>query len=300
MIKKIKIIKIVDNTVRSALCDTTIGVEYLVTTIAKGTKCPDGITAMEDTISFKDDVGDWVDIFEDGRGYEVVEEDLPMTNNDWNTVDWDETPEDVDAVVTFKFDEPSYYKEVGGELQVQCYRSDSFECSRRREIDDVIEYFGDRFHLRPTPITKPTPVIPESTQVESSEVEATTAPEFDWSSVEDDVEAVIVSEGEIVQWLKTEDGRLLRTTSHGMIDWWEVSYYKTLDDREKNMCDYGDKGAKLLRRPPAITTPEADMYDIFKGVESKPSISTILQEAQQSILKHHGVTGKVKFIVTCS
>jgi hypothetical protein len=138
-------------------------------------------------------------------------------NNNWNTVNWDEIPDDVDAVVTFEHDEPSYYKEVEGELQVQCYRSDSFECSHRRGIESAIEYFGDRFHLRPTPVpqptVEPTPEPTESTQVESSEV---------------------------------------------------------------------------------------DMYAMFKGADSKPSISTILQEAQQSILKHHGVTGKVKFTITCS
>lgn len=226
-----------------------------------------------------------------------------MTNNNWNTVNWDKIPDDVDAVVTFAYDEPSYYKTVDGELQVQCFRDYSFECSSYRDTESAIEACGDRFHLRPTPTTQPTvehtSEPTESTQVESSEVEVTTTPEFDWSSVEDDVEAVIVSKGKIVQWLKTEDGHLLRTRSLGIIDW-EEGYYKTLDDREKNMCDYYDKGAKLLRRPPATTPPEVDMYSIFKSVESKPLISTILQEAQQSILKHHGVTGKVKFTVTCS
>lgn len=53
-----------------------LGVEYPVTTITKGTKCPDGSIAMEDTISFIDDEGDWVSIFvDDNTGYEVVEED---------------------------------------------------------------------------------------------------------------------------------------------------------------------------------------------------------------------------------
>jgi len=301
MIKKIKI---TNNKARLSLRDTTNGCVYPVIEVPEGTKCSDGSIAVTDGLSFKDDVGDWVDIFEDGRGYEVVEEDLPMTNNDWNTVDWDETPEDVDAVVTFKFDEPSYYKEVDGELQVQCYRSDSFECSRRREIDDVIEYFGDRFHLRPTPITKPTveptPVTPESTQVESSEVEATTAPEFDWSSVEDDVEAVIIEDGELFHQLKSVNGRLYHRVVRCGRKRWVMGHYSTLASIEKYLHLLGCGGCQLICRPPAITTPEVDMYDMFKGADSKPSISTILQEAQQSILKHHGVTGEVKFTVTCS
>lgn len=214
MIKKIKI---TNNKARTVFRDTTNGCVYLVIEVPKGAQCPDGTIAVTDGLSFKDDVGDWVDIFKDGRGYEVVEEDKPMTNNNWNTVNWDKTPEDVDAVVTFKRDEPSYYKVVGGQLEVQGYRGETFHESLYGSIGAVIKRFGDRVHLRPTPITQPTveptPEPPESTQAESSEV---------------------------------------------------------------------------------------DMYAMFKGADSKPSISTILQEAQQSILKHHGVTGEVKFTVTCS
>lgn len=55
---------------------------------------------------------------------------------------------------------------------------------------------------------------------------------------------------------------------------------------------------------PEVYTPkslsETDTYDIFKSADSKLSISTILQEAQQFILKHHGVTGKVSFTVEYS
>jgi hypothetical protein len=301
MIKKIKI---TNNKARLSLRDTTNGCVYPVIEVPEGAKCSDGSIVVTDGLSFKDDVGDWVDIFEDGRGYEVVEEDLPMTNNDWNTVDWDETPEDVDAVVTFKFDEPSYYKEVDGELQVQCYRSDSFECSRRREIDDVIEYFGDRFHLRPSPTSQPTveptPEPTESTQVETSDVEATTTPEFDWSSVDEDVEAVIVSpSGHLMVVLKECDGVLLIGSGRGV----EKRMYPTcrankIDEYPVWQLQSGE--GILIRRPLATTTPEVDMYNIFKGVDNKPPISTILLEAQQSILKHHGVTGKVKFTVTCS
>jgi len=228
-------------------------------------------------------------------------------NNNWNTVNWDEIPDDVDAVVTFKFDEPSYYKEVDGELQVQCYRRDSFECSRRREIDDVIEYFGDRFHLRPSPTSQPTveptPEPTESTQVESSEVEATTTPEFDWSSVDDDVEAVIVYKGGVRQCYKVDGGVLLRRNRGG--GWEKSHYYQTLDEREKCMCDYWCKEAKFLRRPPAEVDkpPVFNIAEAFEQVakyKQSTSIHTILQEAQQSILKHHGVTGKVIFTVECS
>lgn len=242
-----------------------------------------------------------------------------MTNN--NQVNWDEIPEDVEAVVTFKYMQPSYYKHIIGMLYVQSYRGNKYLQSDYKGMEDIMIDAGDRFHLRPSPITQPTPELPESTQVESSEVEATTTPEFDWSSVDDDVEAVIVSQGEIVQWLKTEDGSLLRTNSLGKVNW-STCYYKTLDDREKNMCDYHDKEAKLLRRPPATTPPEEKVTGnvvFYKGelpegminldvstiqtetyTPKPPSISTILQEAQQSILKHHGVTGKVKFTVSCS
>lgn len=219
-----------------------------------------------------------------------------MTNN--NQVNWDEIPEDVEAVITFSALQPTYLKFVNNSLYQQGHRNNEYMHSSL-DWNALMEEFGDRLHLRPSPITQPIPVTPESAQVESSEVEATNTPEFDWSSVDDDVEAVIVSKGEIKQWLKTEDGHLLRTNSLGIIDW-GIGYYKTLDDRENNMCDYSDKGAKLLRRSPATTTPEVDIYHTFKGVDSKPSILTILQGAQQSILKNHGVTGKVKFTVTCS
>lgn len=317
MIKKIKI---VDNTVRTALRDTTIGVEYLVATIAKGTKCPDGVTAMEDTISFIDDEGDWVSLFvDDNTGYEVVEEDSSMINN--NQVNWDEIPDDVEAVLTYGITESTFFKKIEDKLYSQCWRHSIYKKSGWDEYSEILDYFGDRFHLRPSPITQPNPEPPESTQVESSEVEATTTPEFDWSSVEDDVEAIILYNGVVVQHLKTDDyGQLLmdRFLGYG----WENSTYKTLDERELHIKAYWDGTATLIRRPPATTTPQDiglnEAYDTYKKVAAEvkdidissiqtetytpkpPSILTILQEAQQSILKHHRVTGKVKFTVTCS
>lgn len=72
-IKKIKIInKGTDPLDNIVLRDTTIGNEYLVTFTAQGTACPDGIIAKQDSLSFKDDVDDWVSIFVADETYEVV------------------------------------------------------------------------------------------------------------------------------------------------------------------------------------------------------------------------------------
>lgn len=219
-----------------------------------------------------------------------------MTNN--NQVNWDEIPKDVEAVITFKNIQPTYLKHVDGLLYHQGHRGNKYmHCGDG--LTSLAEGFGTAFHLRPSPITEPTPEPSESTQVESSEVEATTTPEFDWSSVEDDVEAVITYEGKCTQLLKTVEG-ILKYQRVGELEYTTSCWYSTLDEREKCISHYRDGTATLIRRPPAITTPEVDMYDMFKGVDSKPSILTILQEAQQSILKHHGVTGKVKFTVTYS
>jgi hypothetical protein len=144
---------------------------------------------------------------------------------------------------------------------------------------------------------EPTPEPTESTQVESSEVEATTTPEFNWSSVEDDVEAVVVSpQGRLMAVFKEETNHLLIGSGSGR--WYVTRRSNTIDKYPLGQLKTGN--GILIRRPPAITTPEVDMYDMFKGADSKPSISMILHEAQQSILKHHGVTGEVKFTVTCS
>lgn len=218
-----------------------------------------------------------------------------MTNN--NQVNWDEIPEDVEAVVTYDIADDSFFKMIGGKLYTQLWRRHVYRESVWGGYSDIARHFGDRFHLRPSPITQPTTEPPESTQVESSEVEATTTPEFDWSSVEDDVEVVFLhGEGHYQgqQWYKTVDGDVMVRYPPEVI--YTESFYTTLLERIND----ADAGSKCYVRPPAITTPEVDMYDIFKGVDSKPSISTILQEAQQSILKHHGVAGKVLFTVTYS
>lgn len=257
-----------------------------------------------------------------------------MTNN--NQVNWDELPEDVEAVVTCEGGELLYLKRFDGCLFVKGGGAGPYVERDKGSLGGYMRKFGDQFHLRP----KPTPEPPESTRVETSEVDTTTTPEFDWSSVEDDVEAVIVNEGVTKQHLKTVDGVLMFFNLSSNYRSWDTCFYKTLDEREATIKDFRGGNAKLLRRPPAITPPsenltckvefyegetlkpsttpiegntydiyeeaainfklDADMYGIFKGADSKPSISTILHEAQQSILKHHGVTGKVKFTVTCS
>lgn len=312
MIKKIKIVNHGDTlTDQIVLRDTTLDNEYQVTIVDKGSKCPDGITAKEDTLSFLDDVGDWVSIFTEDTTYEVVEEDQSMTNN--NQVNWDEIPKDVEAVVTFEHKEPRYYKVWNGYLHVQPYRSCLFNESIFMDLDRVEEQFGDRFHRRPTPLNQPTPEPPESTQVGTSEVEATTTPKFDWSSVEEGVEAVILRDGVCEQLYKTIEGLLYYKPTGYDCREWRQSMYFNLWDRHLHVSDFGGQ-AILIFKPPATTPPsekvtcKVEFYegDLLEGMipldeETKPpSIYLILQEAQQSILKHHGVTGKVKFTVTCS
>lgn len=271
-----------------------------------------------------------------------------MTNNN-NQVNWDEIPEDVEAVITFSELQPTYLKFVNNSLYQQGHRNNKYMHSSL-DWGALMEEFGDRFHLRPSPTTQPTPVTPESTQVGSSEVEVTITPEFDWSSVDDDVEAVIVSPlGHLMAVLKECDGVLLIGNGRGIHRMYPTRRANKVDDYPVWQLQSGD--GILIRRPPAITPPsenvtckvvfyegelpegminldevlktlttppEVDLYDLYKKVAAEvdkidvssiqtetytpkpPSISTILQEAQQSILKHHGVTGKVKFTVTCS
>lgn len=64
MIKKIKV---TNNKARTALRDTTNGRVYRVSHTQNNFN--------GHSLSFTDEAGDSVDIFEDGRGYEVVEED---------------------------------------------------------------------------------------------------------------------------------------------------------------------------------------------------------------------------------
>lgn len=73
MVKKIKVVnKGTSSLDNEVLRDATIGNEYLTTFIAQGTACPDGIIAEQDSLSFKDDVDDWVSIFVADETYEVV------------------------------------------------------------------------------------------------------------------------------------------------------------------------------------------------------------------------------------
>lgn len=239
-----------------------------------------------------------------------------MTNNN-NQVNWDEIPEDVEAVVTYlSIPTPNYYKTMYGKLMCQRYRHGEYEIVNGT-LDDLKYNHGYQFHLRPSPITQPTPVTPESTQVENSGVEDTTTPEFDWSSVDDDVEAVCISpEGELyAQYKYIEDELYWARPS------WEM-YKKSKFTSLMSVAYQPNGDGILIRRPPATTPPDNiglnAEHDLYKKVAAEvdtldvssiqtetytpkpPSISTILQEAQQSILKHHGVTGKVKFTVTCS
>lgn len=242
-----------------------------------------------------------------------------MTNN--NQVNWDEIPEDVEAVVTYEGWTPLHLKRIDGYLFVQVVGAGSYVERDKGSINGYMRKFGDQFHLRPSPTNQPTPVTPESTQVESSEVEATTTPEFDWSSVESDVEAVVVSPlGHLMVVLKECDGVLLIGNGRGIHRMYPTRRATKIDEYPVRQLQSGD--GVLIRRPPA-TTPSSEnvtcKVEFYEGelpegmisldvssiqtetyTPKPPSISTILQEAQQSILKHYGVTGKVKFTVTCS
>lgn len=224
-----------------------------------------------------------------------------MTNNNWNTVNWDEIPEDVEAVITYKSDVHTYCKMIGGVLYVQCWRDDMYEDSCI-SLNYAKDRYGDRFHLRPSPLTQPTPEPPESTQVESSEVEATTIPEFDWSGVDDDVDAVVVSpQGRFMAAFKEGVNYLLIGSGSGR--WYVTRRSNTIDKYPLEQLKTGNgilirRPTDEVNKPPVVSITEA--FEKVAEYKQSTSISTILQEAQQSILKHHGVTGKVKFTVTCS
>jgi hypothetical protein len=281
MIKKIRITNHNERFVR----DTTIGKVYDATFHKKGTENAWGALSLEDTLCFRDDVGGKVSIWTCDDVYEVVEEEptSETKEDDWNTVNWDEIPEDVEAVITFRDVEPSYYKVVDGTLLVQPCRVGGYGESIFSTIEALIPSYEDRCHLRPTPTTQPTPEPPESTQVESSEVEAATTPEFDWGGVDDDVEAVVLYLDDHPDFYKYIGGKLHVQFNRG--DKYSRSDCDTICDLSE---DY-DEGRVLIR--PVTETPTHS---------EPPSIHTILQEAQQAILEHHGVTGKVKFTVECS
>lgn len=125
-----------------------------------------------------------------------------------NSIDWDEIPEDVGAIVLYKRAEPSYYKVIGGTLRVQLWRGTSYSNSSYKDYDELQYYEGDRLHRRPNGPFSPSQI-------------------------------------------------------------------------------------KFLHETTDI------LYKMISTVEPKqPSISDILQEAQQAILQHHNIRGKVTFTVT--
>lgn len=210
-----------------------------------------------------------------------------MSNNEHcNTVDWSQIPEDVEAVVTFEHMTPNYYKVVDNTLMIRDSKNTEWESSFYSKDLKVQGTFGNRFHLRPTPSTQPTPEPPESTQVESSQVEDTSVPEFDWSTVEDDVEAVFIFEN--------------GTQKYKVID--SVLMYNRGDGYKRSSHEFlGERVASAQKccttyyiRPPA--TPLLDKVD----ESSVPSIQSILSDAQELIKKHHSITGEVKFTIKCS
>lgn len=84
------------------------------------------------------------------------------------------------------------------------------------------------------------------------------------------------------------------------------SYKKSVNNNyERLQYHYGDR---LHYRPSGSFSPSeikflhetTDMlYKMINTVEPKqPSINDILQEAQQAILQHHNISGKVIFTVT--
>jgi hypothetical protein len=247
-----------------------------------------------------------------------------VTNNNehWNTVDWSEIPEDVEAVVLFQLMRPNYYKVVDGALMVKDPMDGQWDVSMYGNYSEVAGlYEAGRFHLRPTPTIQPTPEPPESTQVESSQVEVTSVPEFDWSTVEDDVEAVIFEGNSPCQLLKQGKNVLLYKWI-GSSHWNESNFYNNIKEREARISEFDGHGGivKLIMRPPATPpTNEVDDQSVsykveyFEGEEpegmidldnvtepSVPSIQSILNDAQGLIKKHHNINGEVKFTIKCS
>lgn len=176
-------------------------------------------------------------------------------------IDWNEIPEDVEAIVLFNKDAPSYYKMIDRVLHVQCWRGNSYKKSGM-SYEGLKHYYGDRLHPRPKLLV---------------------SNEFDWSSVDNDIEAVVLSEtGELIHIYRTIKGNLHFTNP----DWdeLEISGYDSLKQVELSCKELG---CVFLLRP---------TVEVVEG--SVPSINDILQEAQQAILQHHNISGKVTFTVT--
>lgn len=67
-----------------------------------------------------------------------------------NFIDWDRIPEDVEAIVTFDRDAPSYYKMMNGVLHVQCYRGFSYKKSVNKNYEVLQYQYGERLQHRPS------------------------------------------------------------------------------------------------------------------------------------------------------
>ena len=177
-----------------------------------------------------------------------------------NSVDWDEIPEDVEAIVTYDNDVPSHYKMIGGILHVQLYRDGTYHESCRESYGGLEHCYGDRLHLRPKLLV---------------------SNEFDWDSVDDDIEAVVLSHnGDLSFIYRTIRGELYFAEPQ-----WEELIVSSVGSLQQVEILCKESENVFLLRP---TVEE----------ESTLSINDILQEAQQAILKHHNIRGKVTFTVT--
>lgn len=113
-----------------------------------------------------------------------------------------------------------------------------------------------------------------------------TSHSFDWSSVDNDIEAVVLSSnGELISIYRTIRGNL-----HFANTGWEELAVSTFNSLKQVELSCKDLGKVFLLRP---TREVEEVED-----KSIPSINDILQEAQQAILQHHNIRGKVRFTVT--
>lgn len=182
-----------------------------------------------------------------------------------NSIDWDEIPEDVEAIVTYYNDVPSHYKMIGGILHVQLYKDGTYHGSCSESYDGLEHCYGDRLHLRPKPLV---------------------SNEFDWGSVDNDIEAVVLSEtGELIHIYRTIRGNL-----HFANPEWEELSSSAFNSLQQVALSCKESGNIFIMKPINVVGEVEDKY--------VPSINDILQEAQQAILQHHNINGKVTFTVT--
>lgn len=87
--------------------------------------------------------------------------------------------------------------------------------------------------------------------------------QVNWDEIPEDVEAVIFNlSGDVVQHLKTIDDSLYFKVLGFMDHYIPNGQYKSLSDREENINDFSG-GATLLRRPPATTPTDGDLFKKF-------------------------------------